>query len=258
LNLSNVTDCTKYFGVSIKFHIVGPCALENLEQIKPIVDLCVKRNIPYFRSQLFKPRTNPDSFQGLGESGYHLIEYIKDHGLKVVIEAMSLAQLRYVESFADIIQIGARNMQNFELLKSVGSSEIFQKRLPFVMLKRGFSNTEEEWISSAKYLEKSGVPKNKIILCERGTRNFCSPHGVTLDLALAKKVQMQGEYNVIVDPSHGTKSSELVLPLSKAILAMEFDGIMVEIHPNPEQSKSDKEQALTPTLYDSFLQQLNK
>jgi 3-deoxy-7-phosphoheptulonate synthase len=222
--------------------------------VRPIVDICKKRNIPFFRAQLFKPRTSPKSFQGLGAEGLDIINYLLGQGLQLVSEASSLEQLKIVGSFARIIQIGARNMQNFEFLKRVGKEVDFSRTesTPFVMLKRGFQNTLEEWLASAQYLEQSGVPASQIILCERGTRNFASPTGVTLDLALAYQAKINTPYHVIVDPSHGTRLSTLVLPMAKAILAMDFDGLMLEIHPRPSESLSDAQQAVSLEDFDSF------
>ena len=240
-----------FFGEEvIEFFIVGPCALESFEQVHPLVALCQKWGISYFRAHLFKPRTHPDSFQGLGEKGVELVEVIKNAGLKVVCEACSVEQLKFVQPFCDILQIGARNMQNFELLKAVG--HYYQGH---VLLKRGFANTVYEWISSACYLEKSGVAKENILLCERGSRNSTSPSGMTLDLGLAYQVRKDYGYSVIIDPSHGCRDSQLVLPLASAALAMRFDGLMIEVHPHPLESLSDAHQAVSVEQFDEFMRQ---
>lgn len=207
----------------------------------------------YFRAQIFKPRTSPYSFQGHGESGLAIIDFLREQGLKLVSEACSVEQLRVVEKYADVIQVGARNMQNFEFLKQIGRSAIFQRRLPYVMLKRGFSNNYKEWIGAAKYLEESGVPENKIILCERGTRNGVAVTGTTLDFAMAYKAKSETSYQVIIDPSHGTGARDLVLPMAKLALGLSFDGMMIEVHPEPEKSVSDALQALSVSEMEQFL-----
>lgn len=215
--------------------------------------LCQKFGVTYFRAQIFKPRTSPYSFQGHGESGLTIIDFLREQGLKLVSEACSLEQLKVVETYADVIQVGARNMQNFEYLKQIGRSAIFQRRLPYVMLKRGFSNNYKEWIGSAKYLEESGVPEDKIILCERGTRDGVAFTGTTLDFAMAYKAKYETPYQVIIDPSHGTGARDLVLPMAKLSLGLSFDGMMIEVHPEPEKSVSDAKQALSVPEIEQFL-----
>ncbi len=230
--------------------IVGPCSLESKEQIVPIVELCKRLKITYFRAQLFKPRTFPDSFQGLGVKGLPLIEYLLENGLKLVTEACSLEQLEIVKDFASVVQIGTRNMQNFELLKGVGPM-LAHHPDTLVMLKRGFSNTLPEWLASARYLEKSGVPPENIVLCERGSRCAFAPTGVVLDFAMALKAKQHG-YKVIIDPSHGTKDAPMVLPLLSASLSLPLDGAMVEIHPRPRESWSDAAQAVSLEDFENF------
>ena len=234
--------------------ILGPCVLESLEQVVPIVKLAKKYGVSYFRAHLFKPRTSPDSFQGLGEEGLFLLEFLKGEGMGLVCEAASLAQLDFLLPHASIIQIGARNMQNFELLKAIGQ-KLGQHK---VILKRGFANNMHEWLSSAKYLQRSGVLPENIILCERGTRNWPAPHGVTLDLALAWKVKEDTGYQVIIDPSHGTRESSLVLPLARAALALNFAGLMIETHPFPAKSLSDPQQAVSLESLDQFLSEFSQ
>ncbi len=239
-----------------EFLMIGPCSLESLSQVKPVAQLANKWGIKYFRAQLFKPRTSPFSFQGLGEEGMPIINYLKNEGLKLVSEVCSSEQLSLVVQFADIIQIGARNMQNFELLKNIGRNGLYQDRLPYVLLKRGFANTFEEWISAAKYLEESGVPEDKIILCERGTRNNASDTGITIDFAMAYRVKSETPYKVIIDPSHGTKDSKLVLPMAKLGMSLNYDGVMIEVHPRPKESVSDAHQAISVEEMDSFFKSL--
>ena len=238
-----------------KFMIIGPCVLESIEKLRPIVDVAQKYGLVYFRANLFKPRTHPSSFQGLGRKGLPIIEFLLNHKMKLVSEAASLEQLEWVKDYASIIQIGARNMQNFELLKMMGQRLDFSSTDQMVLLKRGFVNNICEWLSSAEYLERSGVPRDRVILCERGSRNWAAPNGVTLDLALAWKVKQETDYKVIVDPSHGTRESSLVLPMAKAAMSLDFDGLMIETHPHPLESLSDPQQAIHPSDLDDFLSQ---
>jgi len=159
-----------------------------------------------------------------------------------------------VSEIADIIQIGARNMQNFELLKKIGKAKGYKNKEQYVLLKRGFSNNFYEWICAAGYLEQSGVPAEKILLCERGSRNHAAPYEVTLDFGMAIKAKLDTNYKVIIDPSHGSRHSSLVLPLTKAAIKMEmFDGLMIEVHPNPRGSVSDADQAVSVDCMDEFL-----
>lgn len=242
-----------------QINIFGPCALESFEQITPVVELLVKYKLVYLRAQLYKPRTNPDSFQGLGVKGLEILEKLRTkyshETLKFVCEAGSVEQLKVVAPMASIIQIGARNMQNFELLKAVGS--FLKVEHDYVLLKRGFANTVEEWLESAKYLIQGGVPKEKILLCERGSRSLTSPTGVQLDFIAALEAKKSG-YKVMLDPSHGAKKSEFVLPLARASLALNLDGIMIECHPEPLKSVSDAKQALSlEEMEDFFKSSLN-
>ena len=236
-------------------YIFCPCALESLEQITPVAALLKKHGLTYLRTQLFKPRTNPDSFQGLGKDGIVILETLRKTytaaELKFVCEACSTDQLELIAPWASVIQIGARNMQNFELLKAVGKH--FSEKNDFVLLKRGFANTVEEWLESARYLIQGGVPKSKIILCERGTRSLTSPTGVQLDFIAAMEAKKSG-YLVITDPSHGSKKREFVIPLAKASLQLGLDGVMIECHPRPLESVSDAKQAISLEEAESFIQ----
>lgn len=234
--------------------IFGPCALESLEQIAPVAALLKRHKLKYLRTQLFKPRTDPNSFQGLGKSGEAILETLRAtysvDELKFVCEACSSDQLEIIAPWASIIQIGARNMQNFELLKAVGKH--ISDQHDYVLLKRGFANTVEEWLASASYLIQGGVPKEKIVLCERGTRSVTSPTGVQLDFIAALEAKKSG-YLVITDPSHGSKKAEFVLPLARAGLALGLDGIMVECHPRPSESVSDAKQAISLEAMEEFI-----
>ncbi len=235
-------------------YIFGPCSLESLEQITPVAALIKRHGLKYLRTQLFKPRTNPDSFQGLGKDGEIILEtlrktYSKDE-LKFVCEACSTDQLAIIAPWASVIQIGARNMQNFELLKAVG--KYISDDHDFVLLKRGFANTVDEWLESARYLIQGGVPKNKVVLCERGTRSLTSPTGVQLDFIAAMEAKKAG-FKVITDPSHGSKRAEFVIPLAKASLQLGLDGLMVECHPRPTESFSDAKQAISIEEAEAFI-----
>lgn len=235
-------------------YIFGPCALESLEQISPVAALLKRHGLTYLRTQLFKPRTNPDSFQGLGDAGIVILEelrktYSKDE-LNFVCEACSTDQLGIIAPWASVIQIGARNMQNFELLKAVGKH--VSEQTDYVLLKRGFANTVEEWIEAARYLIQGGVPKEKVVLCERGTRSLTSPTGVQLDYIAAMEAKKSG-FMVITDPSHGSKRSEFVIPLAKAGLQLGLDGLMIECHPNPSKSVSDAKQAISIEDAEEFI-----
>lgn len=234
--------------------IFGPCALESLEQIAPVAALLKRHHLTYLRTQLFKPRTDPHSFQGLGKDGIKILETLREtysaQELKFVCEACSSDQLEIIAPWASIIQIGARNMQNFELLKAVGKH--ISDQHDYVLLKRGFANTVGEWLASASYLIQGGVPKEKIILCERGTRSVTSPTGVQLDFIAALEAKKSG-YLVITDPSHGSKKAEFVLPLARAGLALGLDGIMVECHPRPSESVSDANQAISLEAMEEFI-----
>ena len=236
-------------------YIFGPCSLESLEQITPVAALLKRHGLTYLRTQLFKPRTNPDSFQGLGKDGLEILQtlrktYKKDE-LKFVCEACSSDQLEIIAPWASVIQIGARNMQNFELLKAVGQH--INDSHDFVLLKRGFANTVQEWLESARYLIQGGVPKEKVVLCERGTRSVTSPTGVQLDFIAAMEAKKSG-FRVIIDPSHGSKKREFVIPLARASLQLGLDGVMVECHPNPTESVSDAKQAISLEEAEEFIQ----
>lgn len=234
-------------------YIFGPCALESLEQIAPVAALLKRHKLKYLRTQLFKPRTNPEAFQGLGKDGIKILETLRQtyspDEIKFVCEACSSDQLEIIAPWASIIQIGARNMQNFELLKAVGKH--ISDHHDYVLLKRGFANTVEEWLASAQYLIQGGVPKSKIVLCERGTRSVTSPTGVQLDFIAAMEAKKSG-FKVITDPSHGSKKSEFVIPLARAGLVLGLDGIMVECHPRPSESVSDAKQAISLEEMEEF------
>lgn len=217
--------------------IAGPCAIENDKQMDDIGNFLSHLKIKILRGGIFKPRTSPDSFQGLGIDGFKILKDIKlKYKLKIISEIMDPRDIEEAYDYIDIIQIGSRNMQNFSLLKEVGKTD------KPVMLKRGMSATINEWIMAAEYIKVEG--NEKIILCERGIRTFEDYTRNTLDLMSIPILKEKTDYPIFVDPSHGTGRRELILPASRAAKALEADGIIVEIHPNPDNALSDGFQSL--------------
>jgi 3-deoxy-7-phosphoheptulonate synthase len=226
--------------------IAGPCAIESRAQAFAIAEAVRRSGARFFRGGAFKPRTSPYAFQGLGEEGLKLLAEIREtYGLKIVTEALDEAGVELVEKYGDVIQIGARNMQNFTLLKRAGRS-----RLP-VLLKRGLSATLDEWLLAAEYIMSEG--NYQIVLCERGIRTFAQHTRNTLDLAAIPAVRRVSHLPVIVDPSHGTGKNFMVTPLARAGVAVGADGLIVEVHDQPEHALSDGAQALTLEQYDQLV-----
>jgi 3-deoxy-7-phosphoheptulonate synthase len=229
--------------------MAGPCAIESHEQAFTVAESVKRSGAKFYRGGAFKPRTSPYAFQGLGEEGLKIMAEVREaFGLKIITEAMDERGLELVERYADIIQIGARNMQNYSLLKRVGRS-----KLP-VMLKRGLSATLDEWLLSAEYIMSEG--NYNVILCERGVRTFVNHSRNTLDLSVVPAAQRITHLPIIVDPSHGTGKTFMVTPLARAAVAVGADGIIVEIHPKPECALSDGAQALTPELYSQLVDEV--
>ncbi|MBU1863399.1 MAG: 3-deoxy-7-phosphoheptulonate synthase [Candidatus Omnitrophica bacterium] len=229
--------------------MAGPCAIEDRETAFAIAQVVKKGGATIFRGGAFKPRTSPYSFQGLGEEGLKILREIsKKTGLLTVTEVMDTRTVELVSEYADILQVGARNMQNFDLLKVVGDS-----KKP-VLLKRGMSATVKELLMSAEYICSRG--NMKVILCERGIRTFETHTRNTTDLNVVPAVKELSHLPIIVDPSHGTGRWAYIAPLSKAALACGADGIMIEVHTNPEEAKSDGEQSLLPENFEAMMQQL--
>lgn len=228
--------------------IAGPCAIESEKQMETVAKELKKLGIKYLRGGAFKGRTRPNTFQGLGEKGLKILRKIgKKYGMKTVTEVLDPRDIPLVCKYADILQIGARNMQNVPLLKGIGKT-----KKP-VILKRGISATIEELLLSAKYIENEG--NKNIILCERGIRTFENHVRFTLPLATVPYLKKRTKFKIIVDPSHGTGDSDLVIPMSKAAIACGADGLMVEVHPNPKKALSDSEQALTPEQFKKLMQE---
>jgi 3-deoxy-7-phosphoheptulonate synthase len=218
--------------------IGGPCTVESLEQMEQVAQQLTKAPVQLLRGGVYKPRTSPYSFQGLGLEGLKILQGVSQrYNVPVVTEVMSIPQIESVVAYADVLQIGSRNMQNFELLKAIG-----QAGKP-VILKRGLAATLEEFIMAAEYIMAHGNPD--VILCERGIRSFDSFTRNVLDLGGVVGLKQLTHLPIIVDPSHAAGKRELVEPLARAAVACGADGIMVECHPEPEKSVSDARQALS-------------
>jgi 3-deoxy-7-phosphoheptulonate synthase len=211
-----------------------------------IAEVVASTGVKLFRGGAFKPRTSPYSFQGLGEEGLKILDKVRERfGLGIVTEVLDTDTADLVEAYADIMQVGARNMQNFSLLRRVG-----QSTKP-VMLKRGMSATLDELLLAAEYIMAEG--NYNVILCERGVRTFADHTRNTLDLSIVPAVQSRSHLPIIVDPSHGTGKRHKVIPLARAAVAVGADGIMVEVHNHPEQALSDGPQALLPDMFNELV-----
>jgi len=230
--------------------MAGPCSVETEEQIVSIAKSVKESGATFLRGGAFKPRTSPYAFQGLGYEGLDLLKIArKETGLPIVSELMSLEQLPAFED-VDIIQVGARNMQNFILLRELGKID------KPILLKRGMCATMKEFLMSAEYIMKEG--NEKVILCERGIRTFETATRNTLDLSCVPVLKKKSHLPVIVDPSHGTGLAWTVEALSKAAIAVGADGVMVEVHNNPEEALCDGEQSITPAQFDKIMKTLKK
>jgi 3-deoxy-7-phosphoheptulonate synthase len=231
--------------------IAGPCAIENSKQAFAIADVVQRSGAKFFRGGAFKPRTSPYAFSGLGEPGLKILADIrKEFGLKIVSEALDEANVDLVEKYADMIQIGARNMQNFTLLRRVGRS-----KLP-VLLKRGMAATLEEWLLAAEYIMSEG--NYNIVLCERGVRTFAQHTRNTLDLAAVPAVRKISHLPVIVDAAHGTGRSYMVTPLARAGIAVGADGLMIEVHGRTDEALSDGAQSLRFDEYEQMVREVRQ
>ena len=229
--------------------IAGPCAIESRTQAFAIAEAVRRSGARFFRGGAYKPRTSPYAFQGLGEEGLKILSEVRDtYGLKIVTEALDEAGVDLVERYGDMIQIGARNMQNFSLLRRAGRA-----RLP-VLLKRGLSATLDEWLLAAEYIMAEG--NYQVVLCERGIRTFTQHTRNTMDLAVIPAVRRISHLPVIVDPSHGTGKNFMVTPLARAGVAVGADGLIVEVHDQPEQALSDGAQALTLEQYEQLVSEV--
>lgn len=231
--------------------IAGPCALENHAQVFATAETVAASGAKFFRGGAFKPRTSPYAFQGLGVEGLKMLAEVRDrYGLNIVTEAMDEHGIDAVVEYGDCIQIGARNMQNFSLLKYAG-----QTRKP-VLLKRGLSATLDELLLAAEYIMAEG--NYDVILCERGIRTFANHARNTIDLSIVPAVHRLTHLPIIVDPSHGTGHNYMVTPLARAGVAVGADGLIIEVHPRPEEALCDGAQALTPGQYMELVEQVMK
>jgi 3-deoxy-7-phosphoheptulonate synthase len=226
--------------------IAGPCAVESREQTLAIAEAVSRSGARFLRGGAFKPRTSPYAFQGLGEDGLKiLVEARQAYGLKIVTEALDESGVDMIERYGDVIQIGARNMQNFSLLRRAGKSH-----LP-ILLKRGLAATLDEWLLAAEYIMSEG--NYNVILCERGIRTFADHTRNTLDLSAVPAVRRISHLPVIIDPSHGTGKNFMVTPLARAGVAVGADGLIIEVHNQPERALCDGAQALTIEQYQDLV-----
>ncbi len=234
-----------------KIIMAGPCAIESYEQLLQTAKFVKSKRANVLRGGAYKPRTSPNSFQGLKEEGLEILKAVKkETGLAIITELMDVRDIDKLYEVSDIMQIGSRNMQNFTLLTEVGKQD------KPVMLKRGLSATISEWIGAAEYIASSG--NKQIIMCERGIRTYNDYTRNTLDLAAVPIIQKETGLPIMVDPSHATGVRYLVKPMSIASMAIGADGIMVEVHPNPEMALSDGPQSLTFKEFEDLMQSINK
>jgi 3-deoxy-7-phosphoheptulonate synthase len=231
--------------------MAGPCSVESEEQIEAAAERVARAGAKILRGGAFKPRTSPYAFQGLGEDGLRMMRESADrHGLKVVTEVMRPRQAELVAKYAHVLQIGARNMQNFPLLQEAGKT-----KMP-VLLKRGMSATIEEWLQSAEYVLAEDNPR--VILCERGIRTFETATRNTLDLSAIPVVKKRSHLPIIADPSHGVGLRDKVMPMARAAVAAGADGLMIETHPNPPEALSDGPQSLYLDEFDDLMAQVRR
>jgi 3-deoxy-7-phosphoheptulonate synthase len=229
--------------------MAGPCSVESEEQVMTIAESVSKNGAKILRGGAFKPRSSPYSFQGMGEEGLKILRKAADKfGMLVVTEVMDKDQIELVEKYADILQVGARNMQNFSFIRELG------KASKTVFLKRGLSATIEEWLMSAEYILSGG--NRNVILCERGIRTFETYTRNTLDISAIPIIKKLSHLPVFSDPSHGTGIRDKVSPMARASVAAGADGLMVEVHNNPEKAKSDGAQSLYPDQFAEMMQQI--
>jgi 3-deoxy-7-phosphoheptulonate synthase len=231
--------------------VAGPCSIESQAQAFAIAEQVAASGAQFFRGGAYKPRTSPYAFQGLGVEALRIMAQIRERfGLRIITEAIDNESLEHVVEWADVIQIGARNMQNFSLLKQAG-----RLRKP-VLLKRGLSATLEEFLMSAEYIMSEG--NYQVILCERGVRTFADHARNTLDLSIIPALQRLSHLPILVDPSHGTGRRDSVLPMARAAVASGADGIMVEVHHQPEKALSDGPQSIYPSQFATMMNELEQ
>ena len=231
--------------------MAGPCSVESVEQLREAAR-CVKGGgAQFLRGGAFKPRTSPYDFQGLGDEGLKMLRTVADEfGLKVITEVVDHDDIDLVGVYADVFQVGARNMQNFQMLKALGKA-----RKP-VLLKRGLSATISEWLNAAEYIMAGG--NENVILCERGIRTYETFTRNTLDLSAVAAVKELSHLPVIVDPSHGTGRWQMVRPMARAAVAAGADGLIIEVHPHPEVALSDGDQSLKPKNFEAVMHEISQ
>jgi 3-deoxy-7-phosphoheptulonate synthase len=231
--------------------VAGPCAIESREQAFAIAEQVAAAGAQFFRGGAYKPRTSPYAFQGLGVEALKIMAEVRDRfGLRIITEAIDSETLELVAEWADVIQIGARNMQNFSLLKHAG-----RLRKP-VLLKRGMSATLDEFLMAAEYIMSEG--NYEVILCERGVRTFADHTRNTLDLSIVPAVQRLSHLPILVDPSHGTGKRNKVLPMARAAIAVGADGVLVEVHHQPEKALSDGPQSIYPEQFVTMMNEIEQ
>ncbi|MGD1118885.1 MAG: 3-deoxy-7-phosphoheptulonate synthase [Dehalococcoidales bacterium] len=231
--------------------MAGPCAVESEEQALTIANIVKKHGAKVFRGGAFKPRTSPYAFQGLGEKGLKILDKVRrETGLLIITEATDSENLVAVAKYADIVQIGARNMQNYSLLRLAG-----QTKKP-VLLKRGFAATIDEWLMAAEYIMSEG--NSQVILCERGIRTFSDTTRNTLDLSAIPSIKAASHLPIIVDPSHAAGKRDYVIPLSRGAIAVGADGLLVEVHNDPAHALSDGMQSLYPRQFEQLMQEISR
>ena len=231
--------------------MAGPCAVESIEQLREAAQYVKASGAQFLRGGAFKPRTSPYAFQGLEVKGLEMLAKVgQETGLKIVTEIMDASALDAVCEYADVLQIGARNMQNFYLLKEVGKTN------KPVLLKRGLAATVSEWLNAAEYIMSEG--NFNVIFCERGIRTYETVTRNTLDLSAVVAIKTASHLPIIVDPSHGTGVRNMVLPMGRGAIAVGADGLMVETHPNPSKALCDGKQSLTPQGFAEFMAEMRR
>jgi len=238
-------------GGTVPVVMAGPCAVESMEQLLEAARAVKAGGAQFLRGGAFKPRTSPYDFQGLAEEGLQMLRKAGDEtGLKVVTEIVDVNAVDLICKYADVLQVGARNMQNFQLLKAVGKA-----KKP-VLLKRGLSATITEWLNAAEYIMSEG--NDDVIFCERGIRTYETFTRNTLDLSAVAAIKELSHLPVIVDPSHGTGRWQMVRPMARAAIAAGADGLMIEVHPHPEMALSDGDQSLTPENFRELMDEVHR
>lgn len=250
-NLSPIPDLgTRSDEIAI---FAGPCSIESVEQFDEVAACVASLGLHWIRGGAFKPRTNPHSFQGLGEEALRIMKDAGDkYGLKTLTEVMDSAHCELVHSYVDGLQVGARNFQNFSLLKKIG--QVTAESHKMVLYKRGFAGTIAEWLAATDYLTAEG--NQNVVLCERGIRTFETATRFTLDIAAVPVIHKQSLYPVCIDVSHPAGQRDLVPSLAYAAVAAGCDSIMIEVHPNPQKALSDGPQQLTPAQFEVLVGQL--